>query len=1051
MIDHINLIKDKIENSNLPENALVIIEKIRPADFLKLSKFYRPLIDFEDILIKDKGMWDSDLIAVKNKTIIRSLLDIKGCTIVPAELIYFISGKFQLSQIDVPVTIYSNNATDFTPCYIDGLIESLYENIEKDISNTEEQAISDYYVNSVKINNSIFVQSNAGSLFENQEAETILLFECREVELKKSTGSSVHKYDFNHAGSDYYSLITDFYSEQLPNYFQVLVQTQDQITSELECFMAACQLWGQSVDVIQERKYGVLEVRQELKDLRARYWAKGSDFRMVTFYADPAISSDTIEISQGEIVEQIVSKAEQTLTTETIEDVFITAPTGAGKSLLFQLAAIFLAEKYEMVTIVISPLKSLMKDQVVNLKEQGYQKVAFVNSDISLIQREEILGAVKNNLIDILYLAPELLLSYSLDFFIGERSLGLLIIDEAHLVTTWGRDFRVDYWFLGNYIRKIRQLYKQRCIIVSLTATAVYGGPDDLVFETVSSLNMIMPTFYIGVVRRNDIKFFFKRTDFDTEYESLRIEHTANKVVELINKQMKSIVYFPWTSQIETVYNKLGKEKKKVAKFHSKLDKGYRLGAAEDFRSGSISVILASKAFGMGVDIPDIEYVYHHAPSGMLADYVQEIGRAARLPDINGIAAIDFSVKDLRYTKVLWGLSAIRQWQVKQSLSKLVSLYQIKKKRNFLVNIDDFSYIFPNANQGSQENKIKSTLMLIEKDFLKKHRYPVVIVRPKSLFTTVFVRVENIIKKEFLDIYSKYVNKLEGVEVEASIPNGNEVFKLKLDKLWEDLFPKMGFPSLKRDYFNGSLFGDFSDKVHPQLKLMLKLNGSITQIQTALDASLTKIDIILGRMSGKFFTRIDFLKALDNEGFNSEAAESIADVFLNYYSSKLMKNPRSGKWYYETAGAFLQQRMQGDIVTYKVIDYGFIKAKESIRKKFRNRFRSSSTVFAYITTNNQKNRDRILLAYVLEALKLGVYELQGGEKPQLFIRINDPAKVFRELSSYNNVLVDDIEFRHHNSMRLMERFFMTEMTSKQRWDFIEDYFLGKQIDEEDND
>jgi ATP-dependent DNA helicase RecQ len=765
---------------------------------------------------------------------------------------------------------------------------------------------------------------------------------------------------------------------------------------------------------------------------------------LVTFYADPAISNETIHVSQGEIVENIVQNAEKAASDGIIEDIFVTAPTGAGKSLLFQLAAIYLAEEHQLVSVVISPLKSLMKDQVDNLQDQGYHRVAFINSDISLIQREEILDAVKRGDIDILYLAPELLLSYALEFFIGTRKLGLLVIDEAHLVTTWGRDFRVDYWFLGNYIRKVRQLYQQKCVVVALTATAVYGGPDDLVFETISSLNMLLPKLYIGVVRRDDVDFDVKRLEFDTDYEAARNNHTIKKVTELLSKNTKSIIYFPWTNQIDNIHQSLRSKTSKLGIYHSKVGKEYRLLTADEFRSGKLTVILASKAFGMGVDIPDIQYVYHHAPSGTLADYVQEIGRAARLPGMRGIAAIDFSMKDLRYTKVLWGLSAIRQWQVKQCLSKLISLYLLRKRRNFLVNIDDFSYIFPNSDEGIKENKIKSTLMLIEKDFLKKHRYPVVLVRPKSLFTTVFLRVENSIKGEFLSKYGKYVQGLEGSEVEQNSSPLNEVFKVYLDKLWEEKMPDSGFPSVKHAFYSGNLFDGFSEKTHPQLKLVIKLNNSVTQTRTDIDTSLTVIEKILASLTGKFFKRDEFLDAMRKEGYASEVAESISDVFLNYYSSRLVRNQKTGRYYMETAGAFLQQRKQDGETTFKVVDFGFAKAKESIRKLFHDRFKSSSVVTAYITTNRQKNRERILLAYVIEALKLGVYELQGGEKPQLFIRINDPSKVMSEVKFYRNAIVDEIELRHYNSIGIMENFFMSEMNTQQRWNFIENYFLGNQ-------
>jgi ATP-dependent DNA helicase RecQ len=1030
-------------STKLPEKLLVVTAGFHPKTVLSVGSTFKPVIQFEDFFNSDQSLWDTDKIRSNTKYFIKELLFLDGRRIIPAEIIQYISTKFDLTQLDYPVCIINNNATDFTPCYVNGDFESLFENVEKEFASTEEQQISEFYVNSIKTEIGLFVQSNVKSLFADEIVQEIDLHDATEIRISENFNPNASQYDFNHIGKDYFDLVLMLHRSEMPSEIEILIQTKEQITDELAYFVTACSKIYVAVNIVQARKSEAAKIRPAIHKIRDTYWSKGKEFRMVTFYADPAISNETIEISQGEIVEHIVSNVETAVADGPLQDIFITAPTGAGKSLLFQLAAIYLAEQYNYVSIIISPLKSLMKDQVDNLRDQGYHRVAYINSDISLIQREEILDAVKNGDIDIVYLAPELLLSYSLEFFIGSRMLGLLVVDEAHLVTTWGRDFRVDYWFLGNYIRKVRQLYKQKCIVVSLTATAVYGGPDDLVFETISSLNMLMPKLFVGVVRRNDIEFNVNRTEFEKDYEASRNELTVRKVGVLLNHEVKSIVYFPWTNQIDDVYNKYRGETTKLGMYHSKLGKEYRLLTADQFREGIIDVVLASKAFGMGVDIPDIAYVYHHAPSGTLADYVQEIGRAARLPFMQGTAAIDFSVKDLRYTKVLWGLSAIRQWQVKQSLSKLISLYHLRKKRNFLVNIDDFSFLFPNSEEGIKENKIKSTLMLIEKDFLKKHRYPVVLVRPKSLFTTVFLRVENSVKGQFLAKYGDYVNKLEGVEIEQNKTELNEVFKVKLDKLWEELMPDTGFPNVKHEFYNGSLFGELSAKVHPQLKLMIKLNDSITKTRTALDTSLAIIERILGSLSGKFFRRDTFMKALIEEGFSSETAESISDVFLNYYSSRMVKNRRTGRYYLETAGAFLQQRKRDGEATFKVIDSGFAGAKETLRKLFNDRFKTSSTVFAYITTDKQKNRNRILLAYVLEALKLGVYELHGGEKPQLFIRINDPSKVMNELKYYRNSLVDEIEQRHLNSIGIMENFFMSDMTTEERWDFIEQYFLGR--------
>ena len=212
--------------------------------------------------------------------------------------------------------------------------------------------------------------------------------------------------------------------------------------------------------------------RQELYELLNKTWVYNS-FRDLKIYKDLNVNHDVTSISQGTIIETVVQQAEHAYKGEIdkVNNILLTSPTGAGKSLLFQLSAIYLAEHFGLLTIVVSPLVALMNDQVDGLKYDG---VATLNSNKTAADKEYILRGVRDNTINLLYLSPELLLSYSIKTFIGDRKLGLLVVDEAHTVTTWGRDFRVDYWFLGDYLRKARRVLKYPFPIFALTATAVW-------------------------------------------------------------------------------------------------------------------------------------------------------------------------------------------------------------------------------------------------------------------------------------------------------------------------------------------------------------------------------------------------------------------------------------------------------------------------------------------------------------------------------------------------------------------------------------------------
>ena len=132
------------------------------------------------------------------------------------------------------------------------------------------------------------------------------------------------------------------------------------------------------------------------------------------------------------------------------------------------------------------------------------------------------------------------------------------------------------------------------------------------------------------------------------------------------------------------------------------------------FMNGEAQVVVATSAFGMGVDIRDIQLVYHHAPSGLLPDYVQEIGRAARKTDIKGFAALSYALEDQRYSKVLHGISALHHYQIREVIRKINKLFIANdQKRNMLVSADDFSYIFDET--ADYDQKVMTALMMIEK------------------------------------------------------------------------------------------------------------------------------------------------------------------------------------------------------------------------------------------------------------------------------------------------------------------------------------------------
>ena len=230
-------------------------------------------------------------------------------------------------------------------------------------------------------------------------------------------------------------------------------------------------------------------------------------------------------------------------------------PTGSGKSILFQIPAIYLARKLNYVTIVISPLKALMFDQVEALREQGVEEVAYLNSDQNLVEREEILSHIKSGKISILYLSPELaaLLSFG-SIFWEKENWDLLVVDESHLGNYLGGVISGSTTGFWGCICKISGVTQKTTFpILALTATAVYGGTHDIVFETIGSLNMQLPRTYIGNIRREAIGFEVKALEFEGSHDEAKMKQTAEMVTQFVESGTKALVYFPWTSQIRNL------------------------------------------------------------------------------------------------------------------------------------------------------------------------------------------------------------------------------------------------------------------------------------------------------------------------------------------------------------------------------------------------------------------------------------------------------------------------------------------------------------------
>lgn len=300
---------------------------------------------------------------------------------------------------------------------------------------------------------------------------------------------------------------------------------------------------------------------------------------------------------QEEIIENVLAG----------RDSFVLMPTGGGKSLCYQLPAL----KLSGITLVISPLIALMKDQVDFLKASGIA-AEFLNSSLPFNEIQRIQNEALDGKIKILYIAPERMASGGFENFLKNLKPGLIAVDEAHCISEWGHDFRPDY----RNLKKLKNIFPGAPII-ALTATATEKVRQDIL----SQLNLKNPKVFISSFNRENLLFRVveKRNAFE-------------KLLRLLKGREKesAIIYCFSRKDTENLAAELRAEGFAALPYHAGLDNAKRKKTQELFIKDKINIITATIAFGMGIDKPNIRLVVHYTFPKSLEGYYQEVGRAGR-------------------------------------------------------------------------------------------------------------------------------------------------------------------------------------------------------------------------------------------------------------------------------------------------------------------------------------------------------------------------------------------------------------------------------------
>lgn len=300
-------------------------------------------------------------------------------------------------------------------------------------------------------------------------------------------------------------------------------------------------------------------------------------------------------------------------------DSFALLPTGAGKSLIYQFVA---TEKEEGVTIVISPLIALMKDQADSLKGLGIPAESCNSTQDELTQMKVLSGAVQGK-IRVLFISPERAMSSSfLNVFIRMK-VNFLIVDEAHCVSQWGHDFRPEYRLLS----RLRDEYPgKKFPIGAFTATATPRVRDDIV----KSLGMQEVSFSQGSFFRSNLEFCIEYPEKSSDKERILLRYLQNWKDSKNSNPGRVIIYCATRSQTDELYQFLNSEKFNVAKYHAGRTDGIRDRVQTAYATGKVKILIATNAFGMGIDHPDVRMVIHYQVPASLESYYQEAGRAGR-------------------------------------------------------------------------------------------------------------------------------------------------------------------------------------------------------------------------------------------------------------------------------------------------------------------------------------------------------------------------------------------------------------------------------------
>ncbi|RLF05039.1 MAG: hypothetical protein DRJ64_06085, partial [Thermoprotei archaeon] len=750
-------------------------------------------------------------------------------------------------------------------------------------------------------------------------------------------------------------------------------------------------------------------------------------------------------ISQEDIIKFITSQFFE----KSPRDVVVVAPTGWGKSLIYQIPAIYLHHRGK-VTLVISPLKSLMKDQVENMRKQGIDFATFINSDVTSVERREIEAKVRDGKLSIILLSPEYISMKGIDKITETREIGMIVIDEAHLVTTWGKNFRVDYAYLGHEFPN-----KRKYPIVALSATLRWRSEYDDVEEIAQILSLKNPKIFYGNMKRENIKFEISCSD-DFNDLSDKMERTCDFIMEKLRTREKGIVYTVYRRTARTIYEALDLSKH-VGLYTGSMDREEREMMYRHFKEGSKRIMIATKAFGLGIDIEDIDFVYHHTVPYSLTDYVQEIGRAGRKG--REVKAISFFKKtpeesfgEIGRSQKLAMLSLPSTWSIKLMASKLADKLK-KHGQNYgkmSISLEEFEALFAKPSEDEDEliRLVKIGLWFIEKELERMKGVSLKKCNDKAQKTFVsFPNEYNMKMEPFKDVFVKIAESLTRYSLNSSkIVQKFPLYEVDLYALWECHFPNMTFDEVvyKLIHYPNELFD------LPKLTVYYRYKVDLTRQRE-------KVFKILKRfMDFSAFIASELPRnGINEEKFADFVKRKMTSVRIGIEDTEDFKE----KVYIALKHLIcsMNERKYGTIFLRRSNSNGTIikpypNFHSSLKMWMRNieflreYFGDEGSIESFIPYSEGWNDSPlIVLINIMNVLDIANLSFEGGKGRVINLRYQNKSKLIPILKDFEPSLLSKTRRRIKDEAEIMYNFMTMNISSEERWEFIKKYFVGGKI------